>query len=85
MTVLEPMPERTGRGAWLRRGAYAASASALTFAFAFSLSGIASTQGTVRPDGHAAALVAKQARSGSVSTHRSCHRGAKSRAASRRV
>jgi hypothetical protein len=86
MTVLEPMPERTAQRGWLRRLAFVASALALTFAFALSLSAIASTQGTVKPDGQAAAIVAKQAtQSSDAADHRDCHRGGRARGASRRV
>jgi len=86
MTVLEPMPEQTGRRGWLRRVAYVASGLALTLAFALSLSAIASTQGTIEPDGHAAAIAAKQATRGDdAADHRDCpHRGGRARA-SRRV
>jgi hypothetical protein len=87
MTVLEPMPERSGLRRWLRRVAFVASAVALTFAFAVSLSAIASTEGTVRPDGQAAAIAARQATQGDAAAdHRDCpHRGGRSRGASRRV
>ena len=83
MTVLEPMPERTGRAGWLRRVAFVASALALTFAFAVSLSAIASTEGAVKPDGQAAAIAARQAaQADATADHRDCpHR----RGASRRV
>jgi hypothetical protein len=85
MTVLEPMPEGSGRPGWLRRSMFAATAFALTSAFVFSLSGIASTQGRVKPDGQAAALAAKQAaRSTDAADHRDCHRAGRSRT-SRRV
>jgi hypothetical protein len=86
MTVLEPMPERTGERGWLRRVAFAASAVALTFAFALSLSAIASTQGTVKPDGQAAAIAAQQAAQGDdAADRRDCpHRGGRARV-SRRV
>jgi pectin methylesterase-like acyl-CoA thioesterase len=60
--------------ALVRRVAFGASALALVIAFALTLSGIASTQGTLRPDGQAAALAAKE-RSASTSTrHRECRR-----------
>jgi hypothetical protein len=87
MTVLEPMPERTDRRGWLRRAAFVTSALALTFAFAFSLSGIASTQGRVQPNGQAAALAAAQqsARGDDAADHRDCHRDGRSRSASGRV
>jgi hypothetical protein len=84
MTVLEPMPERTGQRGWLQRVAFVASALALTFAFAVSLSAIASTHGTVRPDGQAAAIAAQQAAQSDDAAERpDCpHRGGR---ASRRV
>jgi hypothetical protein len=87
MTVLEPMPERTGRRGWLRRAAFVASALALSLAFAVSLSAIASTEGTVRPDGRAAAIAARQATQGDAAAdHRDCpNRGGRARGASRRV
>ena len=84
MTVLEPMPERTAERGWLRRIAFVASALALTFAFALSLSAIASTHGTVKPDGQAAAIAARQAAQGdeAADRHDCPHRGGR---ASRRV
>jgi hypothetical protein len=86
MTVLEPMPERTGRPGWLRRVAFLASAVALTFAFALSLSAIASTEGTIAPDGQAAAIAAKQAtQADEAADHRDCHRGGRGHSAARRV
>jgi hypothetical protein len=84
MTVLEPTPERPARWGWLRRAAFVGSALALTFAFAVSLSGIATTEGQVRPDGQAAAIAAQHTSRGSDTTeHRDCHR--RGRGASRRV
>jgi hypothetical protein len=86
MTVLEPLPERAGERGWLRRVAFVASALALSCAFALSLSAIASTQGTIEPDGQAAALAAKQATRGDdTADHRDCHRGSHLRGAARRV
>jgi hypothetical protein len=86
MTVLEPLPERTGERGWLRRVAFVASALALSFAFAVSLSAIASTQGTIEPDGQAAAIAAQQAaREDDAADHRDCHRGGHLRGAARRV
>jgi hypothetical protein len=85
MTVLEPTPERTSRGQWLRRATFTASSLALTSAFAFSLSGIASTQGSVKPGGPAAALAAKQATRSDAAGHRDCHRGGRGRGAAPRV
>ena len=60
MTVLEPTPENRSRGSLLRRVSFAATAVALSGAFAFALSGIATTRGAVRPGGQAAALAAAQ-------------------------
>jgi hypothetical protein len=60
MTVLEPTPDRAPRGSLLRRVCFAATALALTAAFALTLSGIATTRGAVRPDGQAAAIAAQQ-------------------------
>jgi hypothetical protein len=86
MTVLEPMPERTHRRGWLRRATFVASAAALTLAFALSPTGIASTQGTVRPDGQAAAIAAKQATQGDAAAdRRDCPHGARNHGAARRV
>jgi hypothetical protein len=64
MTVLEPTPDRASRWSLLRRACFVATAAALTIAFAFTLSGIASTRGAVRPDGHAAAIAAAQQQRG---------------------
>ena len=87
MTVLEPMPEGTSRRGWLGRAAFGASALGLTCAFVLSLSGIASTQGRLKPDGQAAtAIQARQAaRSIDAARHRGCHREGRTRAASGRV
>ena len=60
MTVLEPTPDRAPRGSLLRRVSFAATALALTVAFALTLSGIATTRGAIRPDGQAAAIAAQQ-------------------------
>jgi stage V sporulation protein SpoVS len=60
MTVLEPTPDRSRRASFLRRAGYAATAAVLAGAFAFALSGIATTRGAVRPDGQAAAIAARQ-------------------------
>jgi hypothetical protein len=60
MTVLEPTPEPSRRASFLRRFGFAATAAALTGAFALTLSGIATTRGAVRPDGQAAAIAARQ-------------------------
>jgi hypothetical protein len=92
MTVPEPTPEpRRGRMSVLRRLSFAIAAVALTATFGVALSGIASTQGTLRPDGQAATLAARDApRSAgdAASRHRDrdCPReGRRSRGASRRV
>jgi hypothetical protein len=70
----------------MRRAAFVTSALALTFAFAFSLSGIASTQGRVQPNGQAAALAAaQQTRGDDTADHRDCHRNSHTRGVSRRV
>ena len=84
MTVLEPLPERAGERGWLCRVAFVASALALSCAFALSLSAIASTHGTVKPDGQAAAIAARQAAQGdeAADRHDCPHRGGR---ASRRV
>lgn len=52
-----------------RRAGLAAAIVALTAAFALSLAGIADTQGTLRPDGEAAAVAAQQ-RAERVAQHR---------------
>ncbi|MEA2229923.1 MAG: hypothetical protein QOF04_3553 [Solirubrobacteraceae bacterium] len=73
MTVLEPMPERGRRMAALRRVSFAATALALVIAFGLTLSGIASTEGTVRPGGQAATLAAKARDTSTASArHRAC-------------
>jgi len=71
MTVLEPMPDRRSRrsrASLLRRSGFLAVTVGLLIAFGATLSGIATTQGTVRPDGEAAEIAARQARS--TSPHR---------------
>jgi hypothetical protein len=60
MTVLEPTPEPSRRASFLRRAGFAATAVALTGAFALTLSGIATTRGAIRPNGQAAAIAARQ-------------------------
>jgi hypothetical protein len=60
MNVLEPTPEPSRRGSYLRRAGFTATAVALTGAFALTLSGIATTRGSVRPNGQAAAIAARQ-------------------------
>jgi hypothetical protein len=85
MTVPEPTPDRAPRGPLLRRVGFAASALALTAAFALSLSGIATTRGAVRPNGQAAAIAAQQQRIASegegdgVAGRHHCRHGDRSR------
>jgi hypothetical protein len=77
MTVLEPTPDNGPRGSLLGRVCFAATALALTAAFAVTLSGIASTRGAVPPNGQAAAIAAQQrdvANDGFTGRHH-CHRG----------
>ncbi len=86
MTVLEPTPDHASRGSLLRRVCFAATALALTAAFALTLSGIATTRGAVRPDGQAPAIAAQQRgasgdRSGVTGRHH-CHRGDRNRSTS---
>jgi hypothetical protein len=64
------MPERRPR---LRRVAYFTAVGTSCAAFALSLAGIANTQGQVKPNGDAAALVKKLERQ---TTHAPCHRPA---------
>jgi hypothetical protein len=87
VTVLEPMPDGPARRGLLRRAAFGASALGLTCAFVLSLSGIASTQGRLKPNGQAAAAIqARQAaRTGDAAAHRGCHREGRTRATSRPV
>jgi hypothetical protein len=77
MTVPEPTPDPFRRASFLRRFGFAATAVALTGAFAFALSGIATTRGAVRPDGQAAAIAARQQTVFAARHH--CHRGDRSR------
>jgi hypothetical protein len=81
MTVPEPTPDHAPRGSLLRRVCFAATAFALTAAFALTLSGIATTRGAVRPDGQAAAIAAQQQRiaSDGVTGRHHCHRGDRAR------
>ncbi|MEA2324744.1 MAG: hypothetical protein QOD81_4594 [Solirubrobacteraceae bacterium] len=59
----------------LRRVSFAATALALVIAFGLTLSGIASTEGTLRPDGQAATLAAKARDTATISArHRECRR-----------
>jgi hypothetical protein len=88
MTV--PTRDRAPRGLLLRRAFFAATALALTAVFALSLAGIASTQGTVRPDGQAAMLAAAKQRGtsgdeGATSGRHHCRRGDRAHGASRPV
>ena len=64
------MPERRPR---LRRVAYLTAVGTSCAAFALSLAGIASTEGQVKPDSDAAALVKKLEQR---SSHAPCHRPA---------
>jgi hypothetical protein len=81
MTVLEPTPDDAPRGSLLRRVCFVATALALTAAFAFTLSGIATTRGAVRPDGQAAAIAAQQQRiaGDGVAGRHHCRRGDRAR------
>jgi len=78
MNVLEPTPEPSRLASVLRRAGFAATAVALTGAFAFTLSGIATTRGAVRPNGQAAAIAARQQTVFTARHH--CHRGDRNRA-----
>lgn len=69
MTVLERTPDHVRRPVPVRRAAFLATAFALLAAFGVTLSGIASTQGTLRPDGQAAAVAARQIRSSAAPSH----------------
>ena len=83
MTVPEPTPDRA-RWSLLRRVCFVASALALTAAFAFTLSVIATTRGAVRPDGQAAAIAAQQRLaddSEGFTGHHRCHRRDRARSA----
>jgi hypothetical protein len=60
MTVPEPTPDHASRWSLVRRAGFFASATGLTVAFALSLSGIASTRGTARPETQAAVVAAAQ-------------------------
>jgi hypothetical protein len=80
MTVLEPTPERARlRALFLRRLCFASATLALSAAFGVTLSGIASTRGSLDPDGQAAALAAAQQQRGSDAAGRTprhhCRRG----------
>jgi hypothetical protein len=78
MTVPEPTPDqpRPGRTTLLRRVSFATAAVALTATFGLTLSGIASTQATIEPDGPAATVAAaRDAASSTVSDRHECRRG----------
>jgi hypothetical protein len=64
------MPERRPR---LRRVAYLAAVTMSCGAFVFSLTGIATTQGQVKPDGAAAAAIKRLQQQQRVGV-RDCHR-----------
>ena len=90
MTVLEPTPDRPrARSSLLRRVAFAVTAVALTATFALALSGIAATQGTLDPDGQAAAALAEPRpdRGDAAQRRHDCPRDGerRTRSASRRV
>jgi hypothetical protein len=90
MTVLEPTPDPSrARSTLLRRATFAVTAVGLAATFALSLSGIASTQGTLEPDGQAAAALAapRHDRGAAVQPRHDCPRGGdrRARGASRRV
>jgi hypothetical protein len=83
MTVPEPTPEHGSRRSVVRRAGFVATATGLAAAFALSLTGIASTRGTVRPETQAAVVAAAQRHSAAsdadttTTPHRGhCHRGA---------
>jgi len=88
MTVPEPTPDHASRGSLVRRAGFVATAVGLTGAFAFSLTGIASTRGAVSPETQAAVVAAQQrsdaAETGSTGTFRRghCHHGDRARGGS---
>jgi hypothetical protein len=82
MTVLAPTPDRPRRAPLLRRAGFLAAAIGLIVAFGSTLSGIASTRGTVRPDGQAAAIAARQDRTAPARRHDCPHHRGRTRAAS---
>ena len=81
MTVPEPTPEHGSRGSLVRRAGFVATATGLAAAFVLSLTGIASTRGTVRPETQAAVVAAAQRHSqasdaDATTPHRGhCHHG----------
>jgi hypothetical protein len=87
MTVPEPTPDHAPRGSLVRRAGFLATAIGLTGAFAFSLSGIASTRGAVSPETQAAVIAAQQ-RSNAAETgtgtfrHGHCRHGDRARGGS---
>ena len=87
MTVPEPTPDHASRGSLVRRAGFLATAVGLTGAFAFSLTGIASTRGAVSPETQAAVIAAQQrsgaAETGSTTFRRGhCHHGDRARGGS---
>jgi hypothetical protein len=87
MTVPEPTPDHASRGSLFRRVGFLATAVGLTGAFAFSLSGIASTRGAVSPETQAAVVAAQQrsdaAETGTGTFRRGhCHHGDRARGGS---
>jgi hypothetical protein len=87
MTVPEPTPDPAPRGSLVRRVGFLATAVGLTGAFAFSLSGIASTRGAVSPETQAAVIAAQQrsdaSETGTPTFRRGhCHHGDRTRGSS---
>ena len=83
MIVPEPTPDHArGRSSLLRRVVFAVTALALTATFALALSAIASTQGTLDPNGQAAAALAEPRpdRTDTVQPRRDCPRDGSRRA-----
>jgi hypothetical protein len=60
MSVPEHPPEHAVRSSLVRRVGFIATATGFVAAFVLSLSGIASTRGTVRPETQAAVVAAAQ-------------------------
>jgi hypothetical protein len=87
MTVLEPTPDRAARAPLLRRASFVSAAVALTATFGVALSGIASTRGSLDPDGQAAAVAAaRQQRgidAGDTGPRHHCRRAASRRSGGR--
>jgi hypothetical protein len=83
MTVPEPTPDDAPRGSLVRRASFVATVVALTGAFAFTLSGIATTRGALRPNGQAATIAAQQRIAGDgVTARHHCHRRDRGRSGS---